>query len=321
MKKCLLFLSVLFLMSYNLSAQKIGGKVKVFSKSNGQWKNATLLSIKNGQYFVHFDNYSDVYDRLVKDNEIIFIDGDDRKPVIIKDTVYISKSRVDTVIKGKDNAVVLQNVKEDTVYQTIHDTVLIQNKVRDTVYLFKRDTVTISKIKRDTLYSIKRDTVSVLKTVRDTIFKIKRDTLVINRTIRDTVINTKTETINVTPAKTTSFRLGELVQVYQDSEWKPAVIVKIKGSDSYDVKFDGKSDFYNTTVGIGSIKLRNDGKTETSVTTAYRLGDLVQVYQDSEWKPAVIVEIKGGDQYKVKYDGLSDFYNNVVGVGSIKPRK
>jgi hypothetical protein len=207
-----LYFSVLFAESFNLSAQKIGSKVKVFSICKGQWKNATLLSNKNGQYFVHFDNYSEVYDRLVNDNEIVFIDGDDRKPVIIKDTVYIGKSGVDTVFRGKDNAVVLQNVKEDTI--------------------------------------------SMSKTIRDTIYKTKRDTLVINRTIKDTVIHTKTETINVTPDNTTSFRLGELVQVYQDSEWKPAVILEIKGGDQYKVKYDGLSDFYNNVVGVGSIKPR-----------------------------------------------------------------
>ena len=303
MKKSIFFLSILSAMCFNLAAQKIGGKVKVFSKSNGQWKNATILSIKNGQYFVHFDNYSEVYDRLVKDSDIIFIDGDDRKPVIVKDTVYITKTRVDTLFKVKDNNVVVRNNITDTVYQTTRDTVFILKKIKDTVSVFKRDTIFISK------------------TAHDTIFKIKRDTVVINRTIKDTVINTKTEVINSTPVKTPGFKLGDLVLAYQDAEWKPAVIIEIKGGDLYKVKYDGLSDYYNNVVGVGSLKPRNSSKTETNTTSvAFKLGDLVQVYQGTEWKPAVIIEIKGGDLYKVKYDGLSDYYNNVVGVGSIKPR-
>lgn len=317
MKKNLLFLLLAFAFSYNAAAQKIGGKVKVFSSSSGQWKNATLLSIKNGQYFIHFDNYSDVYDKLVKENEIIFIDGDDRPAKILRDTVYITKVIADTTKNGKANTVVIQNTKEDTIFQTLRDTVIVQQKVKDTVWVFKRDTISIFKTKRDTVINFKRDTISIFKTKKDTVFNIKHDTIVISRIIKDTIINSKKETVNTTPAKPNPFRLGELVLAYQDGEWKPAVILTINANDTYKVKFDGLSDFYNKTVGIGSLKLRNPAATETPV---FRLGDLVQVYDDGDWKPAVILEIKGGDLYKVKYDGLSDFYNKVVGIGSIKPR-
>lgn len=321
MKKFLFFLAVLLTFNFNASAQKIGGKVKVFSASSSQWRNATLLSIKNGQYFIHFDNYSDVFDKLVKESEIVFIDGDDRPQKIVRDTIYITKARVDTVFRGKDNAVYVQNIKEDTIFKTLHDTVIIQQKVKDTVWVFKRDTVSIFKTKRDTVFIYKRDTISIFKTKRDTVFNVKRDTVVINRTIKDTVINIKKETINTTPVKINPYRLGDLVLAYQDGEWKPAVILTINSDDTYKVKFDGSSDFYNKVVGVGSIKLRNANSSEsTNKTAVFRLGDLVQVYQDTEWKPAVILEIKGNDLYKVKYDGLSDFYNNVVGIGSIKSR-
>jgi hypothetical protein len=158
----------------------------------------------------------------------------------------------------------------------------------------------------------------MLKVVKDTIFKYKRDTVVINRTIKDTVMNKKIETITVTSVKAPAFRLGDLVLAYKDAEWKPAVILEIKGNDVFKVKYDGLSDYYNSEVGTGSIKLRNNA--EVSKTREYKLGDLVQVYDDGEWKPAVILEIKGGDLFKVKFDDLSDYYNKVVGVGSIKAR-
>lgn len=294
MKKILFFLTLVLAFHYPVSAQKIGGKVKALGTS-GIWRNATLLSIKNGQYFIHYDNYPDTYDKFVKENEIAFIDGDDRKPIIIRDTIYVSK--------GKDNAVILQNLKEDTIFQTLHDTVVIQKKKKDTVYIFRRDTIAIFKTKRDTIYNFKHDTVVII------------------RTVKDTILTTKVETVNVTPTptpvKTYAFRLGDLVLAYNDGDWKPAVVVEIKGDESFKVKFDGSSDYYNKVMGIGSLKLR-DPKIEK--TPVFHLGDLVQVYQDTEWKPAIIVEIKDNDSYKVKYDGYSDYYNNVVGVGSIKKR-
>lgn len=283
MKKLFLLITLVCSFSYHASAQKIGGKVKVLDF--GKWISGTLLSIKDGQYFVTFD---DKYykDRLVKEKDIVFLET----PV--------------TVVK-------------DTVLKIKRDTVFIKKSLKDTIVNLRRDTVTVLKTKRDTIFSVKRDTVMITKAVKDTIFKIKRDTIVINRTVKDTIINVKRETVNVNPVKTNPYRLGDLVSVYSDAEWKPAVILTINADNTYKVKFDGLGDFYNKTIGVGSIKLRFPAQTDTPV---YRLGDLVQVYDDGDWKPAVIQEIKGGDLYKVKYDGLSDFYNKVVGIGSIKPR-
>jgi hypothetical protein len=76
--KRLLF-SLLIISTLPASSQKIGGHVKVLEE--GQWKNAKLLSIKRNQYFVHFDDRPDFYDKLVNENEIAFIDGDDRIPL------------------------------------------------------------------------------------------------------------------------------------------------------------------------------------------------------------------------------------------------
>lgn len=316
MKKNLLFFVAIIAICYQVSAQKIGGKVRVLEY--GVSKSGTILSIKQGQYFIHLDNYSSSTDKYYKDDlNLVFIDGDDRKPLVVRDTVVLTKTRVDTVYKGKDNVVTIINLKGDTVYQTLHDTIIIQRTKRDTVFKYKIDTVSIFKNKRDTIYKYKYDTVSIFKTKRDTVFNLKRDTIVIKRTIKDTIITTKTETVNATPDKKYAFRLGDLVLAYDDGDWKPAVIVDIKSDETYKVKFDTYSDYYNKVLGIDSLKLRNPKVENTPV---YRLGDLVQVYQDTEWKPAVIIEIKDKDSYKVKYDGYSDYYNNVVGVGSIKPR-
>lgn len=302
MKKLLFFISIVFSLTYSASAQKIGGKVKVMDFGN--WISGTLLSIKDGQYFVTFD---DKYykDRLVKEKDIVFLDG---AAAVVKDTVF--KVRRDTVY--------IKKTQRDTILNVRRDTVSILKTRRDTIFNTKRDTVTILKTKRDTIFTLKRDTFTVLKVVKDTIFKYKRDTVLINRTIKDTIINKKTETVTVTSVKAPAFRLGDLVLAYKDAEWKPAVILEIKSNDVFKVKYDGLSDYYNSEVGIGSIKLRNNA--EVSKLREYKLGDLVQVYDDGEWKPAVILEIKGGDLFKVKFDGLSDYYNKVVGVGSIKAR-
>ena len=285
MKKFLFLFAFLCLISFNSSAQKIGGKVKVLDF--GTWISGTLLAIKDGQYFVTFD---DKYykDRLVKEKDIVFID-----------------------------AVITTKTARDTVYQIKRDTIVIKKIKRDTVFNYRVDTVSIFKSRRDTVFSIRHDTLTVFKTIKDTIVKYKHDTIVINRTIKDTVYNIKKETINTTPAKINPYRLGDLVLAYQDGEWKPAVIIKINTNDTYTVKFDGSSDYYNKVIGIGSLKLRNPAITETPV---FRLGDLVQVYDDTEWKPAVIIKISTNDTYTVKFDGSSDYYNKVVGVGSIKPR-
>ncbi|MBL0273158.1 MAG: hypothetical protein IPQ06_08815 [Chitinophagaceae bacterium] len=82
--------------SLTVSAQKIGGKVRV--NERGTWETGTLLSIKNGQYFVHFLSRSDSYDRMVAEKDIVFIDGDDRKPIIKRDTITIVKTVRDTLI-------------------------------------------------------------------------------------------------------------------------------------------------------------------------------------------------------------------------------
>lgn len=301
MKKFFLLITLVFSFTYHASAQKIGGKVKVLDF--GRWISGTLLSIKDGQYFVTFD---DKYykDRLVKEKDIVFLEG---AATVVKDTVY----------KIKRDTIYLKKTQKDTIVNYKRDTVTIVKIKRDTVFNLKRDTLTIFKTKRDTVFAVKLDTLMLVKVVKDTVYKFKHDTIVINRTIKDTIINSKKETVNTIPVKSNPFRLGELVLAYQDAEWKPCVIIKINTDDTYTVKFDGSSDFYNKTVGIGSLKLRNPAST---VTPAYRLGDLVQVYDDTEWKPAVIIKINSSDLYTVKFDGSSDFYNKAVGIGSIKPR-
>lgn len=107
-KSSLLILFSIF--SLGVFSQKIGGKVRILE--DGTWMPGTLLSIKNNQYFVHFDIRPASYDKFVKDNEIVFIDGDDRKPIvqieyrdrIKRDTVYITQVRRDTIyITRNDN--------------------------------------------------------------------------------------------------------------------------------------------------------------------------------------------------------------------------
>jgi len=110
MNKKLCWLLFAAALSLSVSAQKIGSKIKILE--DGTWMNGTLLSIKNGQYFVHFDNRPDNYDKLVKENEIVFVDGDDRKPIRDNDyrpkhdTVYITRILHDTIYvirNGNDN--------------------------------------------------------------------------------------------------------------------------------------------------------------------------------------------------------------------------
>lgn len=108
-KKSSLF--ILFsILSLGVFSQKIGGKVRILE--DGTWMPGTLLSIKGNQYFVHFDIRPSSYDKFVKDNEIVFIDGDDRKPIIQieyrdrikRDTLYITQVKRDTIyINRNDN--------------------------------------------------------------------------------------------------------------------------------------------------------------------------------------------------------------------------
>lgn len=246
---CLLF-------SFNMQAQKIGGKVKVLDL--GQWISGKLLSIKDGQYFVTFD---DKYykDKLVKEKDIVFIDADDRKPVIVRDTIIQIKYKTDTVYSGKVNPVVLNKVKVDTIYKLLIDTVVIQKSKKDTVYKYKYDTVTIFKTKRDTLIKFKYDTTTIFKNKRDTVFSIKRDTFVINKVIKDTVINTKRDTISISPTPTlkpTTWKVNDLVQVLWNNKWYPASIIEAKENETYKIRFDGYSSSWDEWVGLDRIKKR-----------------------------------------------------------------
>ncbi|MBL0334524.1 MAG: hypothetical protein IPP73_04120 [Chitinophagaceae bacterium] len=109
-KKSSLF--ILFsILSLGVFSQKVGGKVRILE--DGTWMSGTLLSIKGNQYFVHFDLRPSSYDKFVKDNEIVFIDGDDRKPIV--------------QVEYRDR----ERVRRDTVYITQY--------IRDTIYINRND--------------------------------------------------------------------------------------------------------------------------------------------------------------------------------------
>ncbi|MFN8236962.1 MAG: hypothetical protein U0T77_02235 [Chitinophagales bacterium] len=50
------------------------------------------------------------------------------------------------------------------------------------------------------------------------------------------------------------------------------------------------------------------------------MGDLVQVFWNNSWFPASVLEIKGEELYKIRYDGYSSGWDEVVGKDRIKKR-
>jgi len=130
-------------------------------------------------------------------------------------------------------------------------------------------------------------------------------------------------------------RVGDQVLVERKGADHPAVVVAVLGPSKYRVHYIGYSDEWDETVPGTRLRGRLTGpvpnivpqrggpgssppKSSSARPSFYREGDRVRVEWHRSVYSATILEVLEGEQYRVRYDGYGNEWDEVVGLDRIR---
>ncbi len=108
-------------------------------------------------------------------------------------------------------------------------------------------------------------------------------------------------------SSTTPDLVGQRVNVLYASSWYPATILKVSGNTYY-IHYTNWSDTYDEWVTADRIQFTN-----------YGVGQLIQVYDNSTWYDATILNTRGNEYY-IHFNGWGSSYDKWVTSDKVRPK-